>query len=115
MYQYNARVLRVIDGDTVDLDVDVGFDIHFNLRVRLAGINTPELNSRLIEERDKAQKAKQYVSEYLTQNNGSVTINTEKDRKDKYGRYLVWIKLPWDTITLNDRLVQEGLATVYQG
>jgi len=86
MYQYKATLVKVVDGDTVDLAVDLGFDIVFNMRVRLNGIDTPEMHSPDPLERAKAILAKDHLSSLLV--GKSLTVNTHKDKKEKYGRYL---------------------------
>lgn len=109
-YQYKATVTGVIDGDTLDVSVDLGFRISVSHRVRLARINTPEINSKDLAERQKAQEAKQYVSQLLGQ---PVVIQSIKD--DKYGRWLaeVWYLDQGVQVNLNDSLLVSGLATLY--
>lgn len=81
MYTYRATVLRVIDGDTLDVTVDLGFRVHHQIRVRLAGINCPELKT------PDGQRAKQFVENWLAANL-PVTLQTQLDKTEKYGRYL---------------------------
>jgi micrococcal nuclease len=109
-YIYNAKVIKVVDGDTVDMMVDLGFGTFVKERFRLAFINTPEINSAVESERLLAIEAKTYVSAYLNQD---VTIKSHK--KDKYGRYLAEIFVQ-DGVpeSLNDRLVKSGLAKIYK-
>ena len=86
MYTYNAKVIRVIDGDTVELDIDLGFTIHWKSSCRLYGVNTPELKSSDKDERLKALEAKNFLIQELPVGS-DVTINSKK--LDKYGRPLV--------------------------
>ena len=107
-YIYTATIINVVDGDTVDARVDLGFDIYFNLRLRLFGIDTPELNSRDESEKFLAKRAKEFVQYAVL--GKTVTIKTYK--KDKYGRYLAEIFL--GSSMLNQQLIEENLARVYQ-
>lgn len=118
MYEYSAKMIYVVDGDTVDLDVDLGLDIHHLLRVRLLGIDTPELHSSIPEEREKAKQARLFLQEGLMQSDvssKSLTIKTEKDRTEKYGRYLATIFAIGDSVSFNQKLLDAGLAVPYDG
>jgi micrococcal nuclease len=110
--EYPATVVRVIDGDTVDLTVDVGFSFATKERFRLLGINTPE---RKQETRQAGDAAMQHLNELLAEAadaKGRVMIRTHKNKVDKYGRYLVVI-LFQDGTSLNDRMVSDGHAVPY--
>lgn len=112
MYEYKAIVKRVIDGDTIVLDIDLGFstwirDEHF----RLAGINTPELRSKVKEEKELAEKAKKRLEALCPV--GSKQIITTAKAKDKYGRYLAVIHQGNNIFTINRTLIDEGLAKPY--
>ncbi len=112
MFQYTAKLIRVIDGDTLLLDVDLGFHVHVEQHVRLAGINCPELSTV------EGQAARQEVVRRLDLSGNVVRIETKKDRTEKYGRYLaaVWCKPPGfaDTeYSLNLWLVEHGHAEPY--
>ena len=80
MYEYNATCLRVIDGDTVDCIIDLGFSIQHKVRVRLAGIDTPETRTRDLDEKKRGLKAKDRVVELINKNNSKFVIKTEYDR-----------------------------------
>ena len=108
MYTYNAKVIRVIDGDTVVLDIDLGFTIHWKSSCRLYGINTPELNSRDKDEKLKALEAKNFLIQELPVGS-DVVINSKK--LDKYGRPLVEIMN--NNININQELLVLGLAQEY--
>jgi len=113
VYEYKAKLDRVIDGDTVDCFIDLGFNINIKERVRLKGIDTPETRTRDLEEKAKGFAAKDRVIE-LFEGVESFKIKTELDKKGKYGRILGTIFLPEHTNTsLNDMLLQEGHAKVY--
>lgn len=105
MYQYKAFVENVVDGDTVDLKIDLGFDIWHNIRVRLIGIDTPE------KWFDYGKVVKSYVTEKLQ--GKDVTIQTEK--ADKYGRYLVEVFTSDIEGSFNQHLVDVGMAKSYAG
>lgn len=81
MYHYRCEIIRVIDGDTVEIDLDLGLSIHFRVKVRLYGINAPEMNTR------EGKEAKAYLELLFTETT-YWSILTYKDRTDKYGRYL---------------------------
>ena len=105
---FNAVIYNVVDGDTVDALIDLGFGIYTKQRLRLLGINASELNSKDASEREKATKAKDYlISEVLGKD---VIIHSKS--KDKYGRYLADIYV--NDLNINDLLINKGLAEVYK-
>ncbi len=107
MYIYKAIIKNVVDGDTIDVTIDLGFSIYHSIRIRLAQIDTPEMNSPILEERERAKKAKLYVQAYLGR---EVMIHSHG--KDKYGRYIASVFV--DSISLNGLLITEGLAKKYE-
>jgi len=116
MYEYFVReVKNVVDGDTIDVVIDLGFDILFASRVRLAGIDTPE--SRTTDKAEKALglEAKEYLKKYL-KDAKSVVIRTEKmDSSEKYGRILGWVYVNGDSESLNNKMINDGYAWGYLG
>jgi micrococcal nuclease len=108
MYNYNATVERVVDGDTVVLDIDLGFTIHWKSSCRLWGVNTPELKSKLKDERDKAIMAKQFLIDVLPVGS-KVFINSRQ--LDKYGRPLVEIFV--NDVNINNEIIDKSLGVVY--
>lgn len=113
MYQYNAKLVKVIDGDTIDANIDLGFGIAHTIRVRLSGINTTELRSKVETDRILAQKAKSRVIELIGQKGSDgFVVHTFKDSQEKYGRYLAKVVFA-DGTSLNDTLLTEGLAVPY--
>ena len=108
MYQYKATITRIIDGDTVDCDIDLGFHITLSERVRLIGVDTPETRTRDLVEKNNGLKSKRFVEEFAT---GSVFI--EVHGFGKFGRPLV--ELYKDNVNLNQKLIQLGLASPYFG
>ena len=116
MFEYYVRkVSKVVDGDTIDVEIDLGFDISFSSRVRLAGIDTPE--SRTTDKMEKALglEAKAYLKHEIDAAK-SVVIKTEKmDSSEKYGRILGWIFLDGASVSLNEKMIADGHAWGYMG
>ena len=111
MYEYPATIDRVVDGDTIDVDIDLGFSIILKKqRVRLLGINAPESRTRDLVEKEKGLAAKAKVQE-MCPVGSNVTIKTYLDKKGKYGRLLGEIII--DDVNLNNYLVEHGFATEY--
>ena len=116
MYEYFVKeVKNVVDGDTIDVVIDLGFDILFASRVRLAGIDTPE--SRTTDKAEKALgiEAKEYLKKQL-KDAKAVVIRTEKmDSSEKYGRILGWVYVNGDSESLNNKMINDGYAWGYLG
>ena len=110
MYEYKASLDRVIDGDTIDVVVDLGFYTRIKERLRLAGIDTPEVygTKRDSKEYQKGVEAKKYVEKRLQENNNEMTIKTEK--VGKYRRWIAEIFFEDSKKPLNQELVEKGLA-----
>jgi micrococcal nuclease len=108
LYNYKATVVRVIDGDSVELTIDLGFTVKWKSTCRLYGINTPELNSKDLALRAKALEAKQCLIDKLPA--GTVVFISSKEL-DKYGRPLVDIYC--GELHLNQWLVDNGFAETY--
>jgi len=105
MYEYNCKLDRIVDGDTVDVIIDLGFDIHFNSRIRLLGIDAPEVRTRDDVQKLKGLAAKHRLKELLPE---EFTIRTKLDKRGKYGRVLGTLMVG-DT-NINELLVEEGHA-----
>jgi micrococcal nuclease len=116
MYEYYVRkVENVVDGDTIDVLIDLGFDILFQSRVRLAGIDTPESRTKDLAEKSLGLEAKEYVKKHI-KDAKSVVIKTEKmDSSEKYGRILGWVYIDGNTVSLNDMMINDGYAWGYLG
>ena len=116
MFEYYVKkVTKVVDGDTIDVEIDLGFDISFSSRVRLAGIDTPE--SRTTDKMEKALglEAKAYLKREIDAAK-TVVIKTEKmDSSEKYGRILGWVFLDGATVSLNEKMITDGHAWGYLG
>ena len=130
MYEYNCTLVRVIDGDTVDIDIDLGFDIILkNQRVRLAGIDTPESRTSDLEEKKYGLAAKKFLVEHLAYNNPNnklILRTTSYDAKGKFGRILGEIfnlygakpttgDNPGFTKSANELLIENSHAVRYHG
>lgn len=113
MYKYKAKVERIVDGDTIDVTIDLGFKITTHQRIRLKGINTPETYNvkATSEEYKKGKIAKEFVEQRIAGNNHEIIVDTDKDT-GKYGRYIGVIWLADSETSLNDELVNKGYAKI---
>ena len=116
MYEYFVKnVTNVVDGDTIDVLIDLGFDILFQSRVRLAGIDTPESRTRDLKEKALGLESKEYLKKQL-KDAKSVIIKTEKmNSTEKFGRILGWLYVNGYTVSLNDKMINDGYAWGYLG
>jgi micrococcal nuclease len=116
MYEYHVKkVTNVVDGDTIDVDIDLGFDISFSSRVRLAGIDTPESRTTNKAEKVLGLEAKEYVKSKI-KDAKEVVIKTEKmDSSEKYGRILGWVFLDGSKISINEQMITDGYVWGYLG
>ena len=116
MYEYRVKkVNKIVDGDTIDVDIDLGFDISFSSRVRLAGIDTPESRTTDLKEKALGLEVKEKIKKELAAAK-DVVIKTEKpDSSEKYGRILGWVFLDGNTVSLNQQLIDQGYAWTYGG
>ena len=117
MYQYKAEVLNVVDGDTIDCKIDLGFQVYTKKRIRLARIDTPEIHfvSKDSEEYEKGIESKKFVVKMIGRSD-DIIIDTKKvNNKGKYGRYIgeVYCIKDGEKINLNDKLLEGGLASYY--
>jgi micrococcal nuclease len=113
MYQYKVKKInRIIDGDTVDLDIDLGFWMTVSHRVRLKDIDAAETRTLNLEEKAKGLIAKEWLEKELSRE-GEWIIETTKE--DKYGRILGVLYLVGDPVTVNERMLNEGIAEPYSG
>lgn len=115
LFFYKAEVKKVLDGDTIDLLIDVGFNMHYSGRVRLYGVNTPESRTSNPEEKLAGLAAKEFVENWIEENNDTVYIKTIKDKNEKYGRLLAEIYNQDKTKCLNVEIINAGLARSYYG
>ena len=116
MYQYKCKIIKVLDGDTVDIDLDLGFKIILaNQRVRMAGVDTPESRTSIAEEKVRGQLSKKKLAEKLPVGSWQI-IETQKSdsNDDKFGRILGVFILE-DGTRVNDWLIQNNYAVPYKG
>ena len=114
MYEYKCKIIKVIDGDTTDVDIDLGFGVWLKKqRIRFFGIDTPEARTRDLEEKKYGLAAKKYVTDRMPV--GSIqTLVTVKDGKGKYGRILGQFRME-DGSILNENMIAEHHAVAYHG
>jgi micrococcal nuclease len=115
LFFYKAEVKRVVDGDTIDVLIDVGFSMHYAGRVRFYGVNAPESRTSNLEEKKAGLAAKEFVEQWVASNNNIVYLKTIKDKNEKYGRILAEIYNQDKTECLNIELIKAGLAKEYFG
>lgn len=108
MYTYKATIIGVYDGDTVTAIADLGFHVNKEIKIRLAGIDTPEIRGA---ERPDGLVSKKRMEDLVL--NKEVIIKTYKDKQEKYGRWLADIFIPESDISVNQMLINEGLAIPY--
>tara|TARA_R100001443_G_scaffold19528_1_gene31181 strand:+ start:5988 stop:6326 length:339 start_codon:yes stop_codon:yes gene_type:complete len=109
MWEYQAEILRVVDGDTVDVRIDLGFKVHYNVRVRLHGINAPESRTRDKEEKIRGLAAKERLEQLVADK----TVILKSHGVGKFGRCLG--ELTVGSTNVNAQLVKEGHAVKYFG
>ena len=116
MYEYSVKKLyKVVDGDTIDVDIDLGFNISYYQRVRLAGIDTPESRTTDKAEKVLGLEVKKRLDEVLKAAT-KIVIKTEKpDSTEKYGRILGWVYLDDAKVSVNEDLIKDGFAWEYMG
>jgi endonuclease YncB( thermonuclease family) len=119
---YNFRVTeinKVLDGDTIDVTIDLGFDLYKKERVRIAGVDTPEKRTRDLEEKELGIDATNWLKEKLESTlagDDELTIRTElHGGVGKYGRLLGWLYIGEESISLNEQMIDEGYAWPYDG
>ena len=116
MYEYRVKkVLKIVDGDTIDVDIDLGFNISYYQRVRLAGIDTPESRTTDKKEKELGLEVKDRLKKAVDAAT-KIVIKTEKpDSSEKYGRILGWVFLDDNKVSINQTLIDEGYAWGYMG
>ena len=120
---YNFRVTkinRVVDGDTIDVTIDLGFDLFKKERVRIAGVDTPEKRTRDLEEKalgiDATNWLKKKLEDTIAGDGDELSIRTELvGGTGKYGRLLGWLYINEDALSLNEQMITEGYAWEYDG
>lgn len=114
MYEYKCKILRVVDGDTTDVDIDLGFGVWLRKqRIRFHGVDTPESRTSDKEEKKYGLAAKQFVKDHMPVGSTQILV-TAKDGKGKYGRILGKFKLE-DGRILNEMMIEQHHAVEYFG
>ena len=111
MYQYRATIVRVIDGDTVEAEIDLGFDVHVRQTLRLAGINAPEPRGATREAGDDAT----IHLANLIEDGGRIMVHTEQDERGSFGRYLATLWGERGIRSINQQMIEDGHAVGYRG
>jgi micrococcal nuclease len=116
MFEYYVKeVTKVVDGDTIDVVIDLGFDISFTSRVRLAGIDTPESRTKDLAEKALGLESKKYLADRVKAAK-NVVIRTEKiNSSEKFGRILGWLYLDGESKSINHEMIEKGYAWGYLG
>ena len=116
MYEYRVKkLINVIDGDTIDVDIDLGFDISLSRRVRMAGIDTPESRTTNKAEKVLGLESKEYLKKMM-KDAKTIVIKTElPDSSEKYGRILGWVYIDSATKSINEQMIEDGYAWKYMG
>ena len=113
------KINKVVDGDTIDVTIDLGFDLYKKERVRIAGVDTPEKRTRDLEEKALGLDATYWMKDKLTETikgDEELIIRTElKGGTGKYGRLLGWLYVGEGDISLNEQMITEGYAWAYDG
>tara|TARA_Y100000996_G_C22158120_1_gene493356 strand:- start:56 stop:421 length:366 start_codon:yes stop_codon:yes gene_type:complete len=118
VYEYRVIIDRWVDGDTVDVDIDLGFGVWLkDQRVRLAGINTPESRTRDLEEKARGKAAHEFARKFAPEGEEAKLVCKSYDSKGKFGRILgeIWSVKQYSDQSVNQYLLENGHATVYHG
>jgi micrococcal nuclease len=110
MFEYDANLIKIIDGDTLDADIDLGFEVFVKKRIRLFGINAPETRTKDLDEKRSGLASKRRLEALLGASNGKFILKSHG--VGKYGRCLGEIFI--DNVSINNLLIKEGLAEVYK-
>ena len=113
MFRYGAKLLRVVDGDTADVMIDLGFSTWVKARLRFKGVDTWEKRTKNLEEKAKGLLASEFTKKYLEMNDGKFEIQSYG--KGKYGRVLAEIFIDGEDTSLNKLLIENGHAKEYDG
>lgn len=117
MYEYRCKVVHIVDGDTVDVDIDLGFGVWLHKeRVRLFGIDTPESRTRDLEEKKYGLAAKDFITNMLD-DTGGIILKTHKDGTGKFGRILgeLWRTTDFADKSINQYMIEKHHAVEYHG
>ena len=115
MYEYKVKITRVLDGDTVDAEISLGYNVYITERIRFMGIDTPESRTRNLKEKKLGLAAKARLKEILKENKGNIILRTSKEGKGKFGRILGTLLIYDGKTSVNQMLIDEGHARNYFG
>ncbi len=116
MYEYRIKqVTKIVDGDTIDVDVDLGFSISYSQRLRLAGIDTPESRTTDKFEKTLGLESKEYLKTKLKEAKDIVVKTELPDSSEKYGRILGWVYVNGNSKSINEQMIEDGYAWSYMG
>lgn len=117
MHEYRCKIVKIIDGDTVDVDIDLGFGVWLHKeRIRMYGIDTPESRTRDLEEKKYGLAAKEFLTNMLD-DDGGIVLKTHKDGKGKFGRILgeLWRTTNYADQSINEYMIEKHHAVRYMG
>ena len=116
MYTYREKsVNRIVDGDTIDVTIDLGFSIHIDQRVRVAGIDSPEKRTRDAEEKALGIDATEWMTKRINGASELIIKTAVEGSMGKYGRVLGWLFVGDEDVSLNEQMINEGFAWKYDG
>ena len=116
MYTYRVKKInRIVDGDTIDVTIDLGFNIHIDQRVRVAGIDSPEIRTRNAAEKALGLDATDWMTKRLEDASDLVIKTSVEGSLGKYGRVLGWLYTDDSEVSLNEKMIAEGFAWKYDG
>ena len=116
MYTYRVKsVNRIVDGDTIDVTIDLGFSIHIDQRVRVAGIDSPEKRTRDAEEKALGIDATEWMTKRINGASELIIKTAVEGSMGKYGRVLGWLFVGDEDVSLNEQMINEGFAWKYDG
>ena len=116
MFEYSCKLIKVIDGDTIDIDIDLGFGVWLrNQRIRMYGIDTPESRTRDLDEKKYGLAAKAFLTEML--DDSHLILKTHKDERGKFGRILgeIWRTTNFADQSINNYMIEKHHAVAYYG
>lgn len=116
MYTYRVKSInRIVDGDTIDVTIDLGFSININQRIRVAGIDSPEKRTRDAAEKVLGVDATEWMTKHLEDASDLIIKTAVEGSLGKYGRVLGWLYTDDSEVSLNEKMIAEGFAWKYDG
>jgi micrococcal nuclease len=116
VYEYRIKqVTKIVDGDTIDVDVDLGFSISYSQRLRLAGIDTPESRTTDKFEKTLGLESKEYLKTKFKEAKDIIVKTELPDSSEKYGRILGWVYVNGNSKSINEQMIEDGYAWSYMG